>query len=353
MNGRQVSRLVSVIVPVRNVRAHLEGFCLSVLGQILPDDWSLELILADARSSDGTRELLRVMCLREPRVRWVDNPRRTEASGLNAALRAAAGDVIVRMDVLTDYSADYIHQALRVLGESGADRVGGPWRVRPVVSTDPMQCALAAVAQAMGSANAESSSADFNGWVNTVYSGCWPRSTFERFGAFDDRMARLQDDEYDLRIARGGGLIWQSSRLRSVCRVETSLSTFFRAHLRAGYWKPFVIKKHGKLPALTRYGPVWALLLASLSALLSLLTWSVWPLVLAVLVGLVALGLSLSGVWRGQASIYGWPVLLRLPLVVGAYHAGRGLGFLLGVWALLRRRKLGLSRHQAALNGRA
>jgi succinoglycan biosynthesis protein ExoA len=242
---------------------------------------------------------------------------------------------------------------LRVLGESGADRVGGPWRVRPVVSTDPMQCAVAAVSQAMGSPNAESSAADFNGWVNSVYSGCWPRSTFERFGGFDDRMARLQDDEYDLRIARGGGLIWQSSRLRSVCRVEASLSVFFRDHLRMGYWKPFVIKQHGKLPSLSHYGPVCALLLASLSAPLSLVTWSVWPLALAVLGGVIPLGLSLLGVWRGQASSYGWPVLLRLPLVVGAYHAGRGLGFLRGVWALLRRRKHGSRSHHAAFNGRA
>ena len=103
-------------------------------------------------------------------------------------------------------------------------------------------------------------------------------------------MARLQDDEHDHRIGRGGGLIWQSSHLRSVRRVETSLSAFFRAHLRAGCWEPFIINKHGKLPGLAHYGPVWALLLAGLSASFSALTLLVWPLVMAVLVGFLTPG---------------------------------------------------------------
>ena len=84
-------RTVSVIVPCRNERRYIEAFCAGVLGQTLPEGVTLQLVIADGMSDDGTRELLARAHANEPRIEWVDNPGRIVSSGLNRALAQASG----------------------------------------------------------------------------------------------------------------------------------------------------------------------------------------------------------------------------------------------------------------------
>src|SRR5436189_112210 len=117
---------VSVIVPCRNERAHIETVIRSILGQE-PPAGGFEIIVADGMSDDGTHEILRRLANEDSRLLVIDNPQRIIPAGLNAAIRAAHGDVIVRMDAHTEYAPDYVRQCLAVLNETGADNVGGPW----------------------------------------------------------------------------------------------------------------------------------------------------------------------------------------------------------------------------------
>ena len=65
---------VSVIVPCRNERDHIEAFCASVAAQHVPEGWTLEVLIADGQSDDGTRERLAAFCRRDPRFVMIDNP---------------------------------------------------------------------------------------------------------------------------------------------------------------------------------------------------------------------------------------------------------------------------------------
>ena len=227
------SRTVSAIVPCRNERRYIEAFCRSVCAQVLPAKWSLQLVIADGLSDDGTREMLKHLSAADPRVQCIDNPKLIVSAGLNRALSRADGEVIVRMDVHTDYATDYIAQCISVLAETGADNVGGAWRAVPDDGGGPMQQAVAAAFQSRWVAGgALSRRLDHDGWVDTVYLGCWPRATFERFGGFDESLARNQDDEHNLRLVRGGGRVWQSSRIRSTYHPRASLSQFFRQYFQ-------------------------------------------------------------------------------------------------------------------------
>ena len=66
---------------------------------------------------------------------------------------------------------------------------------------------------------------------------------------------RNQDDEHNLRIVRAGGRLWQSSRIRSSYRPRATLGQVFRQYLQYGYWKPFVMKKHGQAASLRHFVP--------------------------------------------------------------------------------------------------
>ena len=316
---------LSIIVPCRDEAAFIDAFCADALQQALPAPWQLELIIADGGSGDGTRERLQQLAAADARLRVVDNPARFVAAGLNRALAAARGSVLVRMDVHTRYAPDYVAQCLTALQRSGADNVGGPWRAE---GQGAWGRAIAAAFQSRWVAGgARSRDLLYEGEVDTVYLGCWPCASFERFGPFDETLVRNQDDEHSLRIVRGGGRVWQSADIRSVYRPRDSLAALWRQWLQYGYWKPFVVKKHGQAAALRHRVP--GLFVAALAGA-ALLALAGWPLPLAVLsAGYAGLVLALSVAVAAGSS---WALLWRLPWVVAAQQLGYGIGSLAGHW---------------------
>jgi glycosyltransferase involved in cell wall biosynthesis len=327
--------IVSVIVPCRNEARYIEAFARSVPAQQLPEGVRLQLVIADGLSDDGTRERLEQLAAEDPRIVWIDNPGRIVSTGLNRALARAEGEVIIRMDVHTEYAPDYVAQCLAALASTGADNVGGPWHAQPDVDAGPTAHAVAAAFQSRWVAGgAASRSLDHSGWVDTVYLGCWPRASFERFGLFDESLVRNQDDEHNLRITRGGGRVWQSAGIRSVYRPRGSLAALARQYLQYGYWKPFVMKKHGQ-PASMRH-VVPALFVASsivltAMALLGGPAWPLWALMLSYGAVVVAMTAAVSAAAHLDAA-----ASLRVPAVIAAYHVGYGIGSLLGWWDVLR-----------------
>ncbi|HEY9063969.1 MAG TPA: glycosyltransferase family 2 protein [Burkholderiaceae bacterium] len=330
-------KVVSVIVPCRNERRYLERFCAGVLGQRLPPDWQLQLVIADGQSDDGTRELLQRLAAADPRIEWIANPARIVSSGLNAALRRATGEVVVRMDVHSEYADDYVAQCLAVLAETGADNVGGPWHAVPDDGADAMQHAVAAAFQSRWVAGgARSRDLRYDGWVDTVYLGSWPRASFERFGGFDEALVRNQDDEHNLRIVKGGGRVWQSSRIRSTYRPRATLGQVFRQYLQYGYWKPFVMKKHGQAASWRQMVPAVFVGALALAAIIALTGFGVWPcagLLIAYALAVLAMTAAIAATAAPALPV---SVMARVPLVIAAYHLGYGIGSIAGWWDVLR-----------------
>src|SRR5262249_16672962 len=112
----------------------------------------------------------------------------------------------------------------------------------------------------------------YEGETDTIYLGCWPREVFHRIGLFDEELVRNQDDEFNLRLTRNGGKIWQSVRIKSWYYPPESLGSLFQQQIQYGYWKVRVIQKH-KIPASIRH-LVPACFLLSLIFLVLASPWS-------------------------------------------------------------------------------
>lgn len=117
--------LVSVIMPVRNEANYIAGTLRSVFAQDYPYD-RMEVIVADGISSDGTRDIVRSFQTRHQNIALIDNPGRIAPTGLNAALRAARGTIVIRIDGHCEPASDYLSLCVRHLQDSGVDGVGGP-----------------------------------------------------------------------------------------------------------------------------------------------------------------------------------------------------------------------------------
>ena len=357
--------MISIIVPCRNERGHIEAFCESVARQQLPDGVNAEVLIADGMSDDGTRACFVNWCARwqardsqAARLTFamIDNPGRIVSTGLNRCIAQAKGRFIVRLDVHTVYADDYVAQCWQAWQTTGADNVGGPWRAagKPGPQGTVQRAIAAAFQSRWVSGGARSRDLSYNGPVDTVYLGAWPRETFDRVGGFDETLVRNQDDEHNLRLHLSGGRIWQSSAIRSTYFPRDQVSDVFRQYRQYGYWKPFVMRKHGQPGALRHLVPglfVGTWLLGLLLLLVMSSRWAgdwlplwAWPLLaslwsLQTLAYVVAL-LLLSGlVARQQPEGEGRALLPHLPGIIAAYHWGYGLGSLQGWWdALVRGR---------------
>jgi succinoglycan biosynthesis protein ExoA len=325
---------VSIVIPCRNEGDHIGACVRSLLAQDFPTA-KLEVIVADGMSEDGTRDVLGRLAQEDARVTMVENLGRIVSTGLNAAIGAARGRIIIRADAHTEYAPDYVSQCVAVLEETGADNVGGPWVAN---GKGPRGQAIAAAFQssfAVGGARGHDP--DYEGRLDTVYLGCWPREVFERIGLFDEELVRNQDDEFNLRLARAGGKIWQSPRIRSWYSPRGSLGDLFRQQMQYGYWKVRVIQKH-RMPASIRH-LIPGLCVVSMAVLPVLFPW--WALAGWTWLALAAI-YSISNIVAStiSAARHGWRLLPLLPPVFACYHFGYGCGFLRGIWdfAIVRRR---------------
>jgi glycosyltransferase involved in cell wall biosynthesis len=316
---------VSVVLPCRNEQGYIHDCLESILKQELPEG-GLEILVADGMSTDGTREYLQRMAQSHPQIRVLENPGRIVSTGLNAAIRAARGDIIVRMDAHTSYAPDYVRQCLAVLDETGADNVGGPIQT---TATKYMERAIrAAYHSSFAVGGSRSHFAGYEGYVDTVCYGCWERGLFERIGYFDEELVRNQDDEHNFRLTRAGGKIYQSTRIRSWYHVRGSLKALFRQYMQYGYWKVLVILKH-RMPASWRHVVpgtfVGCLALLAVGGLLWVPAW--WMALWLALVYAVTLLFAAAVL----ASSTAWILFPVLPVVIACYHFGYGYGFLRGI----------------------
>lgn len=321
---------VSIIVPCRNERATIERAIESMLAQHdVPGE--IEVVVADGRSDDGTREILDRIAQSDDRIRVIDNPGLIVSTGLNLAIAAARADVIVRMDTHSEYASDYVARCLEALQSTGALNVGGPALTR---AEGFFQCANALAYQSPYSVGgAKFHDPRYEGWVDTVTYGCWHKETLLRIGLFDEALVRNQDDELNLRLVRSGGRIWQTPRIRSWYRPRASWPALFKQYLQYGYWKVRVIRKH-KVPASFRHLVPGLFVGAMIALAPAAFAWPLAGLALASLVlGYVSMLFVASLAICARASQ--WKYVLVMPAVLAAYHLGYGAGFVAGLIGLL------------------
>ena len=318
---------ITIVIPCRN-----EAGCIAeVLDSIVAQDlegiqW--EVIVADGMSDDGSREILDRYTAREPRIRVIDNPSRAVPAGLNAAIRDARGEIILRMDAHTSYAPDYVRRCIETLRSTGAENVGGPARTRPRGYWG--RAIAAGYHSPVACGGARFHDPNYEGWADTVPYGCWRKATLLELGLFDESLVRNQDDELNLRLCRSGGRIWQSPSIVSWYQPRASLRRLFQQYFQYGFWKVAVIRKH-RIPASWRHlAPASFVAAATLLPLLALglrseLLFAGWVAMLA------AYLLAIAGASVQSAGRYGWSLLPALPLVFFAYHFSYGAGFLAGL----------------------
>ena len=112
--------MISVIIPVFNVEAHLEKCLRSVLSNTYQD---LEVICVNDGSTDASPEILHRLRDRDPRIRVIDQENRGLPEARNTGLDVAAGDYIAFIDSDDWVHPRYFESMLRCMESQAADMV--------------------------------------------------------------------------------------------------------------------------------------------------------------------------------------------------------------------------------------
>jgi glycosyltransferase involved in cell wall biosynthesis len=325
-----------VVIPARNEAASIARAIEPFLAD--PSDAIVEIIVADGRSTDRTRDVVEGLAARDPRVRLIDNPAGVTPDGLNAAIRASRGDVILRMDGHAEPEPGYVAACLRVLETSGAWSVGGA--MIKTGETRPARAASAAATSAFGIGGGlryhlATEPVD----LPHVWLGCWPRWVFERVGLFDPEMIRNQDEELDRRILDAGGTIRFDPAIRAGYQSRATWAAILRQYLRYGIYRVRAVQKHPSMLRLRHLIPPALVGMLAVTAVLSLATPALAIVTVTLLLAWILLAVTFA---RRFAVGYGSTV----PEVVAAYaciHLGYGVGVWVGLvkfaarWVIDRR----------------
>lgn len=320
--------LVTVIMPVFNEEHFIERSLAMVLTQDYPAD-RLEVIVADGMSTDRTREKVGRIQAGHPNVRLVDNPDRIVSAGMNRAIEAARGELIVRVDGHNEYPADYVRRVVELRASSAADNAGGV--LVPVGNGRYVADAIAAAycsPLATGQAlRGHPSQSEEVRQVDTVYGGCWDRARLIALGKFDETMVRDQDDELGFRLRKAGGRIVQSTAIRTKYLVRDRLGKLFLQFAQYGYWKVEVVRRHPRQSSVRHFVPALFVLGVVgggiLGAFLQLARWAVLGLVVA-----YALVIAVeAGRHASRTRVGLWPCIA---CALMAMQVGYGVGFIVG-----------------------
>jgi succinoglycan biosynthesis protein ExoA len=316
---------VSVLIPVRNEERHIRETVAAMQAQRF--DGPIELLFADGRSSDRTREILEELAASDARIRIFDNPRRRTASGLNVGLREARGEFVARMDAHTYYPPEYLTAGVERLRRGDTEWVSGPAVPRPDGGVSrALALALASPLGRGGSRkwSEDATTADERELDTGVFGGVWRRSTLLAAGGWDERWPINQDSEMAARFLDRGARLVCVAEMAAHYVPRDSISALVRQYFRYGFYRARTFRRH---PRSMRRSHLLAPGLA-----LALVCAALGPRRLRA-VARAALGVYLAAVAASAAGARDAqpPDRAILLAVLPAMHLGWGFGTLAGV----------------------
>jgi glycosyltransferase involved in cell wall biosynthesis len=331
-----VRPFVSIAIPCRNEAPYIAGCLASILNGDYPRD-RLEILVADGRSDDGTREILQHHAAEHPCITVLDNHQLSTPAALNLAIRSASGSVVIRMDAHVLYPPDYVRQLVEALEETGADNVGGVIETIPADATPTARAIAVGLSHPFGVGNSYfRTGSRERREVDTVPFGCYRREIFDRIGLFDEQLVRNQDDEFNFRLIARGGRVLLLPEVTCRYFARRSFRQVARMYYQYGYFKPLVARKVGRIMTVRQLVP--SMLIAGLLGSAALGIWV--PGAAAAFMAIAALYTGCVLACAAAAAGTDLRCGLALAAVFPTVHFSYGIGFIRGIYDHLIARSL-------------
>lgn len=324
--------LVSVIIPCRNEEKTIHLVLEALFEQSFPLQ-NMEIVIADGLSTDGTRRAIHAFSEAHPALfmRLVDNPKQIIPTGLNTAIKASKGELIVRMDAHSLPNQDYVQRCYNAHQEGKAENVGGVWKISPQNNGWVARSIAAAAANPFAVGDAHYRFTEKAAYVDTVPYGSYKRELFEKIGYFDESLLANEDYEFNTRIRQSGGRIWLDPAIQCTYFARATFAALAKQYWGYGFWKAQMLKRY---PETLRWRqalpPAFVLGLVVLA-----LVGFIWPIAWPVFAVIVGLYLAVQLVPAIQISLKAGDIRLSIGVVIATLimHFSWGTALIVGLFS--------------------
>jgi glycosyltransferase involved in cell wall biosynthesis len=318
-------------MPVRNEEEYIRASLQSLVAQDYPGG-ELEILVVDGRSSDRTREFIDQISRENPQIRCLDNPAGIVPTAMNIGIRAARGEVIIRVDGHNIYPRNYAANCVRYLQETGADNVGGPWVTVPAGDSFSARLVAAVLSSPFGVGDSKFRTSSHTGFVDTVPFGAFRREIFDRIGMYNEKLVRNQDNELNARIRRVGGKIYLTAALTTQYHPVKNIRELLKYAFKTSRWHIFTLRENRESMGLRHLAPAAFLILVLLTFCASFVSSAGFILLTLMLCIYFLAGFyfSLTGEQKNLA------LALVQPFASFCFHIAYGAGTLIGIVYLFR-----------------
>ena len=323
---------VSVVMPVYNEELYIRNCIESLLRQTFPLE-KMEWIFVDGMSKDKTVEILEEYKTKYPKlIKIYRNKHQTVPYAMNIGINEANGDYIIRLDAHADYAEDYIYQCVRYLNETGADNVGGVLTTKGKGFLGETIAKMLSSKFGVGNSGFRTSAND--GYVDTVPFGAFKKEVFEKYGLYDTRLTRNQDNEMNYRIRKNGGKIYLSNNIKLSYYCRNTFKGIVDMALKNGKWNIITMKLCPGSMGLRHFIPM--LFVISLLCFPILIYFFPSFQILFFIEILLYLGLDIYYSFKISSNLFQGFILFFLFLT---FHISYGIGSIIGLFQQLYYRR--------------
>lgn len=322
---------VSVVMPVYNEEKYIRKCIESLFSQDYPLE-KMEWIFVDGGSTDQTVDILENYRQQHLElIKVLNNEKKIVPCAMNIGISASRGKYIVRLDAHADYANDYISKCVCYLDNTDADNVGG---VAETKSNGFIGNSIAKMLSSkFGVGNSQFRTNGKSGYVDTVPFGAFRREVFSKYGGYDERLVRNQDNEMNYRIRKNGGKIFLADDIKLSYYCRDSVKGIADMARKNGQWNVITMKLCSGAMGLRHFIPLLFVVSIVFLGLLGFLNSLFWYGLLCE----IGLYLSLDIIFsiKKARNIGQFFVLLFLfPL----FHISYGIGSLKGILKLFSKK---------------
>ncbi|WP_027420395.1 glycosyltransferase family 2 protein [Crocinitomix catalasitica] len=318
------NKSISIIIPCRNEQDYI-AICLQALSLQEYNKGSLEFLVIDGMSDDSTREIIKELQVKDPRIKLIDNPFKTTPQAMNIGLNAAAYDLIIRIDAHAKALPGFIEKNTEAVFES-EDIMCAGGRIKNVYQNKTAEIIGFAMSSPFGVGNATFRIGGEKKFVDTLAFGIYKKDVFNKIGFFNESLIRNQDDELNFRLTKAGYKILYNPEIESEYFVRGSVKKLTKQYYQYGYWKVYVNKLHKTVTSIRQMVPILFLLGLIFGAIFSVLMPFFWMLYVAGILFYILLALVFA--FKVSPNLL---VAMKVSCIFPILHLSYGYGYLKGL----------------------
>lgn len=331
--------LVSVCVIAYNEQSILPSLIEDIKRQTYSHE-SLEIVFVDGGSTDETKKIMESFKESDNDfhcIRIFNNPKRTQPSGWNIAIKNAVGEIIVRIDAHTTIPESFIENVVATMDE-GECVVGGK---RPcLIENDTewsnilLQTENSLFGSSINSIRRKDTGKDKK-YVKTMFHAAYRREVFEKVGGFNENLLRTEDNEFHYRVRRAGYKLRYDSRIYSYQYARNSFKKMVKQKYGNGFWIGLTLSVCPGCISLFHLAPLAFLLAIGLCG--ALCFWGLWQFIASLAILYFSFGIIntvVAAVTNGHNKFR-----LLMPILFLILHLSYGVGTFMGILSIPFKRK--------------